>query len=100
MGNLFLPYAIGRLKIRNRFVRSATTSGWADRGGIVGPEIVERYEDLAAGGVGLIVKGHLYVDPKGKAYSGMAGISDVKHIPGLAKVAEGVHACGGRIVAQ
>jgi len=98
--DLFHPYAIGRLESRNRFVRSATTSAYADERGIVGPEIVRWYEDLAAGDVGVIVKGHLYVDPRGKAHSGMAGISDDEHIPGLAKVTDGVHSHGGRIVAQ
>jgi 2,4-dienoyl-CoA reductase-like NADH-dependent reductase (Old Yellow Enzyme family) len=98
--DLFRPYAIGRLECRNRFVRSATTSGHADERGIVGPEIIGRYEDLARGGIGLIIKGHLYVDPRGKAHAGMAGISDDAHIPGLAKVTEVVHRHGGRILAQ
>ena len=98
--DLFHPYAIGRLQSRNRFVRSATTSGHADEHGIVGPEISRWYEGLAAGGVGVIVKGHLYVDPMGKAHSGMAGISNDEHIPGLAQVADGVHRHGGCILAQ
>jgi 2,4-dienoyl-CoA reductase-like NADH-dependent reductase (Old Yellow Enzyme family) len=100
MIDLFQPYATGRLQSRNRFVRSATTSGWADERGIVGPEIVRWYESLARGGIGLIVKGHLYVDPGGKAHSGMAGISDDEHIPGLAQVTDAVHSHGGRILAQ
>ncbi|HEY5474571.1 MAG TPA: NADH:flavin oxidoreductase [Candidatus Limnocylindrales bacterium] len=98
--DLFAPYTIGRLRSRNRFVRSATTSGWADEGGIVGPEIVRWYEDLARGGVGLIIKGHLYVDPRGKAHPGMAGISGDEHLPGLARIAEVVHRRGARILAQ
>ncbi len=98
--DLFAPYALGRLELRNRFVRSATTSAWADERGIVGPEIVARYRELARGGVGLIVKGHLYVDPRGKAHAGMAGASDDAHIPGLAQVTDAVHANGGVIVAQ
>lgn len=100
MVDLFQPCTIGRLASRNRFVRSATTSGHADKRGIVGPEIVRRYEDLAQGGVGLIIKGHLFVDPGGKAHPGMAGVSSDEHIAGLAKVANGVHSHGGRILAQ
>ncbi len=98
--DLFDPYAIGPLQLRNRFVRSATTSGWADERGIVGPEIIARYAELAVGGVGLIVKGHLYVDRRGKAHAGMAGASGDEHLPGLAEVARVVHEAGGRIVAQ
>ncbi len=100
MTDLFQPYALGRLRLRNRFVRSATTSAWADERGVVGPEIIARYEELAAGEVGLIVKGHLYVDPRGKAHTGMAGVSDDGHVPALAALVEGVHRRGGVIVAQ
>jgi 2,4-dienoyl-CoA reductase-like NADH-dependent reductase (Old Yellow Enzyme family) len=98
--DLFAPYTLGRLELRNRFVRSATTSAWADARGLVGPEIVERYGELARGEVGLIIKGHLYVDPKGKAHAGMAGVSDDAHIPGLAQVTDAVHGSGGVVFAQ
>ncbi len=98
--DLFAPYALGRLELRNRFVRSATTSAWADERGIVGPEIVGRYGELARGDVGLIVKGHLYVDPRGQAHPGMAGASDDVHIAGLAQVTDAVHGSGGAIFAE
>jgi len=98
--DIFAPCTLGRIEIRNRFVRSATTSAWADDRGIVGPEIVARYGELALGGVGLIVKGHLYVDPKGRAHAGMAGASDDAHILGLAQVTDAVHGHGGVIFAQ
>jgi 2,4-dienoyl-CoA reductase-like NADH-dependent reductase (Old Yellow Enzyme family) len=100
MTDLFQPYAIGRLQLCNRFVRSATTSAWADERGVVGPPIIRRYEELAAGEIGLIVKGHLYVDPRGKAHVGMAGISSDGHIAALAELVDGVHRRDGMIVAQ
>jgi 2,4-dienoyl-CoA reductase-like NADH-dependent reductase (Old Yellow Enzyme family) len=100
MIDLFSPWSIGPLHLRNRFVRSATTSGWADDRGMVNPEIVARYRELAEGDVGLIVKGHLYVDPKGKAHAGMAGASGAEHMPGLSGITDVVHAAGGCIVAQ
>jgi 2,4-dienoyl-CoA reductase-like NADH-dependent reductase (Old Yellow Enzyme family) len=100
MTELFEPYKIRHLEIRNRFVRSATTSSFADEFGIVGPQIVRWYEDLAQGGVGLIIKGHLYVDPRGKAHAGMAGISHDAQVPGLAKITGVAHRHGARIIAQ
>ena len=100
MIELFKPFAIGGLEISNRFVRSATTSAYADERGVVRPEMVRRYEELARGKIGLIVKGHLYVDRKGKAHAGMAGASDDAHVPGLAQITAAVHREGGRIVAQ
>jgi 2,4-dienoyl-CoA reductase-like NADH-dependent reductase (Old Yellow Enzyme family) len=100
MVDLFKPYHIGELEIRNRFVRSATTSAWSDENGIVNREIIKLYEGLAEGGVGLIIKGHLYVDPRGKAHKGMAGIHDDIVIPRLRELTDAVHRHGGAILAQ
>lgn len=97
---LFEPFRIGSLVIQNRFVRSATTSYWSDKRGIVRPEIIELYRNLAKGGVGLIVKGHLYVAETGKAHTGMAGISNEHHISKLRELTDAVHEHDGKIVAQ
>jgi 2,4-dienoyl-CoA reductase-like NADH-dependent reductase (Old Yellow Enzyme family) len=100
MSLLFKPFRIGPLKIRNRFMRSATTSAWSDDRGVVRPEIIDLYSRLAEGGVGLIVKGHLYVTDSGKAHAGMAGISHDFHVPKLRELTDAVHGHGGKIVAQ
>jgi len=100
MSVLFEPYKIGTMEIRNRFVRSATTSYWSDERGIVRPEIIDLYRRLSEGGVGLIVKGHLYVTDQGKAHNGMAGISSDKQVPMLKRLTSAVRARGGKIVAQ
>jgi 2,4-dienoyl-CoA reductase-like NADH-dependent reductase (Old Yellow Enzyme family) len=100
MVDLFEPYQIREMLVRNRFMRSATTSAFADEGGVVGDAIIRVYERLSRGGVGLIAKGHLYVADNGKAHDGMAGISSDRHIPGLRRLTDAVHRHGGRIVAQ
>ncbi len=100
MSALFEPFSIGSLEIRNRFMRSATTSAWSDERGIVNSEIIELYRKLSEGGVGLIVKGHLYVMDSGKAHNGMAGISHDYHVPKLNELTDAVHKHGGSIVAQ
>lgn len=97
---LFEPFKIGSMDIKNRFMRSATTSYWSDKRGIIRPEIIDLYRRLAQGGVGLIVKGHMYVQDSGKAHVGMAGISHDYHIPKLRKLADEVHRNGGKIIAQ
>jgi 2,4-dienoyl-CoA reductase-like NADH-dependent reductase (Old Yellow Enzyme family) len=86
--------------IRNRFMRSATTSAYADYEGIVRDPAIKLYGRLAKGGVGLIVKGHLYILDSGKAHQGMAGISSDKHIPRLKDLTNAVHQNNGRILAQ
>jgi 2,4-dienoyl-CoA reductase-like NADH-dependent reductase (Old Yellow Enzyme family) len=100
MSVLFEPFSIFSLEIRNRFMRSATTSYWSDERGIVRPEIIDLYMGLAEGGVGLIVKGHLYVTDAGKAHVGMAGISSDEHIPKLKELTDAVHRHDGKIIAQ
>lgn len=100
MSILFEPYKIRNLEIRNRFMRSATTSYWSDYRGVLKPVIIDLYKNLAIGGVGLIVKGHLYVMDEGKAHNGMAGISQDYHVPKLKELTNTIHEEGGKIVAQ
>jgi 2,4-dienoyl-CoA reductase-like NADH-dependent reductase (Old Yellow Enzyme family) len=100
MVDLFKPYRIGELEIRNRFIRSATTSAWSDEHGVVRDEMIRFYGQLTEGGVGLIIKGHLYIDPRGKAHIGMAGIHDDSAVPKLKELTDAVHSHGGAILAQ
>lgn len=100
MALLFEPFKIGSIMIRNRFIRSATTSYWSTKRGIVRAEIIDLYRRLAKGGVGLIITGHLYVKDSGKAHVGMAGISNDYHVPKLKELAHEVHKNDGKIVAQ
>ena len=100
MSSLFKPFKIGSMEIKNRFMRSATTSYWSDDQGIIRPEIINLYSRLAAGDIGLIVKGHLYVKDSGKAHNGMAGISHDYHIPNLRKLTDEVHKYDAKIIAQ
>jgi 2,4-dienoyl-CoA reductase-like NADH-dependent reductase (Old Yellow Enzyme family) len=100
MSILFEPYKIGSMEIRNRFMRSATTSAYSDPDGVVRHLIIKLYEDLAKGSVGLIVKGHLYIAKKGKAHVGMAGINSDKQIPKLKELTDAVHRHSSKIIAQ
>jgi 2,4-dienoyl-CoA reductase-like NADH-dependent reductase (Old Yellow Enzyme family) len=100
MSELFEPYMIGSMEIRNRFMRSATTSYYSDDRGFIRDENINLYRGLAEGGVGLIVKGHLYVMDTGRAHEGMAGISHDYHVPRLKELTDAVHEHGGKIVTQ
>ena len=97
---LFDEIAIGGLVLPNRILRSATWEGMATDRGEVTDRMVTLYEDLARGGAGLIVTGFAYVVPAGKALPGQLGIHKNDHILGLRRVAEAVHAHGGRVVVQ
>jgi len=97
---LFEPARIGSLELPNRLVRSATAECMADPDGRPRPELQNLYRELALGGVGLIVSGHMYVHPSGKAHQEMTGIYSDELIPDLAALCAAVHRAGGRIAAQ
>ena len=100
MSILFEPIRIGTLELPNRLVRSATAERMADADGRPRPELRTIYRKLAEGGVGLIISGHLYVHPSGKAHPEMTGIHSDDLIPDLRALCEAAHDAGGRIAAQ
>jgi len=97
---LFTPGRIGNLDLPNRLVRSATAEHMADSNGWPQPQLKRLYAELARGGVGLIITGHMYVHPSGRAQREMTGIYTDDLIPSLAELADAVHNEGGRIAVQ
>ncbi|NPV84124.1 MAG: NADH:flavin oxidoreductase [Candidatus Aminicenantes bacterium] len=92
---LFRPVAIGRLKVPNRFVRSATHDYLAeDRTGTITPAQLELYRRLAEGQIGLIITGHAYVHLSGKASPRQIAVDDQTKIPGLSRLVSTVHQAG------
>jgi 2,4-dienoyl-CoA reductase-like NADH-dependent reductase (Old Yellow Enzyme family) len=72
---LFDPGFIGSLKLRNRFVRSATGELAANENGTITSYYFPLFVNLAKGEVGLIIGGDLYVLDEGKMGHHMTGIS-------------------------
>jgi 2,4-dienoyl-CoA reductase-like NADH-dependent reductase (Old Yellow Enzyme family) len=100
MSLLFTPGTFGTLTLANRLVRSATAERMADDEGRPRLELAHLYRELARGGVGLIITGHMYIHPSGKCHPEMMGIYDDALIPGLAALVEAVHREGGKIAVQ
>jgi 2,4-dienoyl-CoA reductase-like NADH-dependent reductase (Old Yellow Enzyme family) len=100
MSILFTPTRIGTLEVPNRFVRSATGEGMCPLDGQVTDALVDLYRALAEGGVGLIITGHSFVRPDGKASEGMMGVHDDAMMPGLRQIVEAAHEAGSRIACQ
>jgi 2,4-dienoyl-CoA reductase-like NADH-dependent reductase (Old Yellow Enzyme family) len=88
--HLFSKGKIGNINIKNRIVRSATTSGLAENGYISEREI-KIYSDLAQGGTGLIVTGGVSVDISGLSGVNQVYLHDDKYISGHKKLVNAVH---------
>jgi 2,4-dienoyl-CoA reductase-like NADH-dependent reductase (Old Yellow Enzyme family) len=97
---LFTATSIGTLQLPNRLLRSATAESLADDEGRPKPALAALYRELAEGGVGLIITGHMYVHPSGRAHPRMTGIHTDALIPALATLTGAVHEAGGRVAVQ
>lgn len=101
MVDIFSPFEIKGMEIRNRIMRSATAERMADDlTGIPRESYYQHYEQLARGGVGLIITGHMYVHRAGKCHPEMTAIDHDDSIPHLARVADMVHSHGAKIIPQ
>lgn len=100
MSSLFQSGSIGSMKLKNRFVRSATAEFLATKEGRVTDKYRKAYERLAKGGVGLIISGNFYVNETGRAYPNNIMIDKEEQINELKTVTDLVHKHGSKIVAQ
>ncbi len=100
MAQLFDKSGISSIELSNRTVRSATWTGTGDERGFVTDLTCEFYNRLSRGGVGLIISGYQYVMPNAIQLPHMIGNYDDAQVPGLKKLAETVHAGGGKLVGQ
>jgi 2,4-dienoyl-CoA reductase-like NADH-dependent reductase (Old Yellow Enzyme family) len=99
-GPLFQAGRIGALEVRNRIVRAGTSETMAGPRGEVTDQLIALYEALARNEVGLIITGHLYVEPRGRYAPRQTGIHADDLVPGLRRLTDAVHRHGGRIFAQ
>ena len=98
---LLTPLPMGSILLPNRFVRSATQDYMAREDGLVSDRQVALFRALAEGEVGLIITGHAYVHPLGKAGPNQTAIFDDRFIEGLSRIAGAVHtASSSRVFVQ
>jgi len=98
--NLFEPYRIGTLEVKNRFVRSATWDGTADSSGAATDTSVALYKKLARSGVGLIISGYAFITQLGQATTGQYGVHTDDMITGLRRITMVAHEGGAKIALQ
>lgn len=101
MAELFEVTEINGMVLRNRFVHSATNEGAANHDdGCVTERLLALREEVAKGGIGLLIPGNAYVSDEGKSRPGQLGVHSDGTIPGLSRMAEAVHRHGARIALQ
>lgn len=97
----YTPYQMNRIQVKNRFVRSAGQTFMGNTDGTLSEQDFTYYQELMDGGVGLIILGHAYVDPKyGKASDRQASFADDSVIPQYRRIAEMAKKTDTRVVAQ
>ncbi len=97
---LLSPAQLGPLQLENRIVLPAMDMNMCENGIITNAEIAH-YQARAAGGAGLLITGSGAVAfPIGATSSKQPGLSDERFLPGLAKLADAVHAEGSRLCIQ
>ncbi len=98
LDSLFTPTALGEIALANRVVMAPMTRDRAGPGDVPSDLMVEYYAQRAS--AGLIVTEGVQPSAVGKGYWRTPGIHSEEQIAGWRKVADAVHARGGRIVMQ
>ncbi len=94
----FDPVTIGPLKLRNRFIKSATNEGMAKEG-VVTKGLARFHEQMAAGGVGVSTVAYCAVSPDGRTFVDQATL-DRESLPDFKALVEGIHRHGAAASAQ
>ncbi|MFX1323480.1 MAG: NADH:flavin oxidoreductase [Promethearchaeota archaeon] len=100
MSILFDTMNIGKMEVKNRFIRSATLENMASETGKVTENLIKLFRRLAKGDIGLIIPGYMYIHPLGRAYKYQTGIYNDDLIPGLKKLTNAIHEEGGKVAFQ
>ncbi|WP_206240432.1 alkene reductase [Novosphingobium terrae] len=98
MSMLFTPFRLGRLDLPNRVLMAPLTRSRAGAGNVPTDMMVEYYRQRAT--AGLIISEATQISQQGQGYAWTPGIHSEEQIAGWRKVADAVHAQGGRMVLQ
>lgn len=100
MSTPFEKITINGMSLNNRFVRSATWEGLAEKDGTVTSKLCEMMAELARNEIGLIITGYAFVSPDGQSSPQQLAAHDDFFLKGLKEMAQAVHAAGGKIALQ
>lgn len=98
MTTLFDSLKLGNLELKNRIIMAPMTRSRADEAGVQPDYAAEYYAQRASGG--LLVTEATNISPMAKGYVRTPGIYTAEQIAAWKKVADAVHARGGKIYLQ
>ncbi len=99
--NIFENCQVGKVKLKNRIIRSATHDGLADEDGGPSEELIRKYAFLAQNEVGCIIQGYAIVSPEGaSSYPRCLAFYGDSVADKYKKLTDAVHQYGTPIIAQ
>ena len=101
MKALFTDYELKKHKIKNRVVLPPMVCfGWGNEKGEASDLHIKHYEEIAAGGAGLIIVEATCIGKDGRLAPDQLGIWDDQHIEGLSKIAKACKAHDATVLLQ
>ncbi|MBD5639932.1 NADH:flavin oxidoreductase [Clostridium botulinum] len=100
MKSLFDKTCIKTMELKNRFVRSATWEGMATEEGHITKRLLNLYEELAKGGVGLIITSYTTIFDYDKPSLRILGIYDDSFIEEYKLLTDTIHKYGAKVLMQ
>ncbi|MEJ5256142.1 MAG: NADH:flavin oxidoreductase [Acidimicrobiales bacterium] len=94
----FSPARLGPVTLRNRIIKAATFEG-ATPNHVVSDRLIEFHRAVARGGVGMTTVAYCAVSPEGCGTPNEIILNDAA-VPGLARLAEELHALGAAVSVQ
>lgn len=98
MNELFTPFRIGPVMLRNRSIRSAAFEGMCP-GNRVSQELIDYHTAVAAGGIGMTTVAYAAVSESGLSFNHQLLLTK-KQVPDLLKLTDAVHGEGAAAAIQ
>lgn len=98
---LLEPFKLGQMELRNRIVKAPMVVNFGTKEGYADKQTKAYYEELARGGVGLIITEATSIDlNRNKCWVRQLSIDDDKFIPSLRGLTDAIHKHGAKIAVQ
>ncbi len=98
--NLLSPGFVGKLKLRNRMIATATVTDMAGEDGLPTEQFIRYHEEKARGGWGMVITEDYAIAENAKTHVHLPGLWSDSQIGPHAELVRRVHEAGGTICAQ